>query len=488
MVLLDGAVVDRGSDFAGAPLIQAVFERISAEGSGDLDAAVVLTKSDLCTSMPMTAGDNLRKVVETRDPDLARFLGEQGIQIQWVPVSVCGPDATDDSGLPIYASLAPQGYETIFDQLFRRSNRPRNRLFKRIAAALVLMLFLVSAWTILRAQQVRTQSDKIRDPAYPLQQLSGDIKLPNETLFRERYEKKFAKAKKDIDECGNVKSIDRVLREFDQIPPAQAPLVAIGLAQLESHASVRKEQVLHKAVVDCQQLRTGDCAALIGKYLSEFPNGPNANDLRKMLDDINLARYLTARGQVKAIPVTSTAALRQKIVAITKFLKDYDQLLKPAEKTAISVARDTATDLLVSRDYHCTLIRTSGMDTARDHGVQIYVNRKRIANYNDSGDVSEKNWNRSFTINWQSGHNIQVKLVNYDGRDQEMAYFDNNTPIAIVLLARESDPSRYATTTKYFGTDFTKSRPPFKIKFNCRELPPAKLKVITDYLLPGDKW
>ena len=488
MVLLDGASVDCEENFAGAAMIQAVFERISAEGGGDLDVIVVLTKSDLCISTPVKTGDDLKQLVQNRAPDLARFLREQGIRTQWIPASVCGPNATDTSGAPIYASLAPQGYETIFEQLFRRQRRPRNRLILLLAAAATLVVLISIGWTILRRQEVERQKQRITDPSIPTQEVAENVWRENEPHLRARYEEDFAKAKKDIEASGDVDSIEQILKRFGQIPKTHESLLSSGLDDLKSKASDRKEKLLYQQVVDCQQLQTGDCVPLIGKYLGQFPDGAHAEDLRKMLEDINQARYFTARGQVKSIPVTSTEALKKKSEAIANFLNDYGQLIDPEEKAAMTAARDIATQLVSQRQYHCKLIRTSGLDTPRDHGVEIYIDQERIANYDDSGDVSEKNWNRDFTIGWKSGQNIKVVLVNYDTRTQDMAYFDNTTPVAIVLLASEQSPTRYASKTKWFGIDFTKSRPDFRIKFECQELPPEKLQVISDYLLPGDKW
>ncbi len=489
LVLLDGSSVDRKNDFSGAPLIQAVFERIRAEGDGDLEVVVVLTKSDLCSSMPIKTSNDLKQLVRKRAPDLARFLQEYGIRTQWVPVSVCGPNATDATGAPIYTSLVPQGYEAIFEQLFQRRNRPRMRFNQRVAAVVTFVIVMGIAWMIIHGQQIESQKQRIGDRSIPTAEVEENVSPENQPQLRERYEEDFAKAEVDIKASGNHESIGLILKRFDQIPATHESIVSGGLERLKSQAGDRKEQLLHKQVVDCQQLQTGDCVPLIGRYLNEFPDGLHADDMRTMLDDINQARYLTARGRVKAVPVSSTEALSKKIDAITNFLNDFGKLISTKEKAAITEARDIATDLILQRQYHCRLIRTSGLDGPRDHGVQIYIDRERIANYNDSGDVSEKNWNRDFTIGWHSGQNIKVTLVDYEGSDQDMAYFLNNTPISIVLLAGECEPSRYYTGAgTWFNTDFSKTRPPFKIKFECQELPPKKLQVISDYLLPGDKW
>lgn len=214
--------------------------------------------------------------------------------------------------------------------------------------------------------------------------------------------------------------------------------------------------------------------------------------MTKKLNDINQARYLTARGKVRNIPVTSATALRNKKEAIEKFLEDYGNKLDDEERSAISAASNIATALITPRQYHCKLVRTKGLDQASHHGVQISVDGTKIAKFDDSGDVREKNWNRDFVVTWKAGRPISIRLFTNGGADwlyyQDMAYFENNAPIAITLLAKSSEPSRYATTGKWLGVDFPRTRPPFRIEFTCTELSTEDLKIISDCILPGGKW
>ena len=158
------------------------------------------------------------------------------------------------------------------------------------------------------------------------------------------------------------------------------------------------------------------------------------------------------------------------------------------EKASIASARDIASELLAPRQYQCKLIRTSRLDTPRDHGVNIYIADELIANYDDSGDVREKSWNRDFTVSWNAGQPIRIVLSNYDGFDQDMAYFENRTPMAITILSGTSKPTRYGTRSNLFGEDFNITTPEFPIEFSCQELSSDKLKVIANYLLPRDAW
>jgi hypothetical protein len=488
LVLLDGAAVDAKKDFCGAPLIKAVFERMDSHDNKEMEVAVVLTKRDLCVQTPVSNAEDLKKLVETQVADLARYLKEQSIRTHWIPVSVCGTNAVDEKGAPIYADLAPEGYETIFRALFARRSRPRKRRVGIVASCVALLALLGFGWLGLQEQQKDEQQKRISDPTRSIVEITEDIAKENEAFLRDRYRDEFNEATAEIDSSGSVDSVRLVIKRYDDMTPEHRKLVAAELEQLTRHAKQREEQLLYQQFADCKRLKNSDCVPIITKYLAEFPDGPHADEVRGELTNIKEAEYLTARGQIKRISTTTAKGLKQRADAITRLLQQHDDWIDEYEKVRISRARDWAFKLLEPRQYHCTLVRTSEMDTPRDHGVEVFVDQDRLVNYTDSGDVTEKNWDRDFTIRWKAGQNISVKLVNYDGRNQDMAYFTNNSPVAIVLLAGANEPSRYATTAKWGGTDFTATRPRFRVEFKCEEISDNLLPIIADYLVPGDKW
>lgn len=493
LILLDGAAVDRNQDFAGSPLIKAVFERMESNdleerGNKELEAAVILTKKDLCIDQAVTTAEDLQSLVENREPDLSRYLRERNIRTQWIPISVCGSGATDSLGTPIYEKLAPEGYDAIFSMLFRRRLRPLKRRFGIVLSCVALLILMGLSWIYHTAVQLDAETALIMNPQTALADLPERVFEDNRIALRERLRQEIQAAKLEMDNAGGVSTVEYALKPMQNLPDAQRSLVESELIALESHAKERIEQLLYQQVVDCLTLQHGNCEPSIAEYLREFPQGAHADELREELESIQWGKYLTARGNVKSISVQSPSGLRARADAISNFLQDHGSLVSVEEKDAMTQARDLAVQFLTELQYNCTLVRTSGMDTPRDHGVEISLDSQRILTCNNSGDVTEKSWNRDFTLSWSAGQNLEVDLVNFDLRNQDMAYFGSDSPFAIVILARENAPRRYATTEKWGGTDFTQSRPPFLVEFKCRELPQAKLDVISDYLYPGEKW
>ncbi len=494
VVMLDGSLVDAGEPFADAPLIQAVFQRFEAASTDNLEIMVLLTKRDLCVTTPVATDRQLKRIVAQRAPDLERYLRERNVPTHWVAVTVCGPDATTEWGAPIYQRLAPEGYERFFDVVFAHGVAGRRQAHKRFLfkAMLVVIVVLLTAggWHQWRQHRIISEGEFIADPQTDVTAIGGTIAPENRTAVRERYEREFRQAKEAIDRSGNVAAVALELARFDRLDEATEVIVADGLRDLRRHADRRQERLLFNAVIDAESQHSGGLDQAIKRYLDRHPNGEHAEQVRAMLGNIRQARYLTARGQVKASPVTSRTALAKRVDAIGEFLKVHGDALETDEKTAITRARDVAAELLQTRQYRCKLIRSAGLDLPRHHGVEIRIDGQTIANFDDSGKVREKNWNRNLTVTWQAGQAIQVKLVNYSGSNQDMAYFENVSPVAIVLLAEKSEPSRYATNPNrvFGGTDFTQTRPGFRIEFSCQELPPDKLAAIHDYILPGDAW
>ena len=487
-VFLDGSLVDEGNDFAGAPLIQAIFERMESDNHRDLEVAVILTKSDLCRETSVQTADDLKQLVEERSPDIARFLTEHSIQTHWIPLSICGLEATDVDGNPIYEKLSPFGYQGFFGGLLSRGQHKRMQRYKYIGITLFALLLVVAGWWQVRTSDIKKVGNILDNPNTTVGHYPPDILAENEPKLIDAYTKKFAQAKSAIDKSGNIESVQLELDPFKNMPEKHRTLVAGQWKELKKYASQKTEDLLYKAVYDAEELGTDGVPAACKKYLRAFPQGRYVDDVSKKLDNGIQSRYLHARSMVQNIPVTSATALDNKKKAIEKFLNDHGGSLDAAERSVIASAGKLAAKLLTSRQYHCKLIRTNGLDQPRDHGVQIHVDGTQIANFVDSGEVREKSWNRDLTVTWEAGIPLNIKLLDFEGFDQDMAYFDGTNPIAICLLAKESEPTRYAKGGEYLGINWQRDRPPFRIKFTCKELSEVDLKIISDYILPGDAW
>ena len=488
LILLDGAIVDQRARLDGTALIQAVFERMNADEIHNLETIVVLTKRDLCINTPMQSGKDLEQVVANQAPGLATFLTTQDVATHYIPISVCGPGGRSESGDPVFEEMNPEGYDDLFEALFSRGARKRARRLKWVIASAILAVVLLAGFVQMRNQGIKEEGETIAKTETEIGELPQNVAPDNKQKLKDRYTAEFATAQKNIEASGNTQSIDNELDKFKEMAPQHRVIVSALWEDLMKHADRRKEQLRYEYVLNSEKLGDGDLVKVIGDYLRAFPKGQHSEEVIGKLNDINRARYLTARGNVKAIPVTTAAALSQKKDAITVFLRDHGMELNDDDKASITSARDIASELLAPRQYHCKLIRTSGLDTPRDHGVKIYIADELIADFNDSGDVREKSWNRDFTVSWNAGQSIRIVLSNYDTIDQDMAYFEDRTPVAITIFTGKRKPTRYGTTGNLFGTDFNTTKPEFQIEFSCEELPNEKLKTIADYLLPGDAW
>jgi hypothetical protein len=484
MVLIDGALVEQGTDFGVSSLVQAVFDRMEANNYDDLDVAVVLTKCDLCTDLTLQTPEGVKQLVEHRCPDIYRFLAESPMTVHYVPLSACGRNATDADGNPIYDQLSPSGYSYLFKSLLSREVRRWVRLFKLLTVVGAALLLTLLGWSFYRSNDVQKQKIPIADLATPLERLPENVFPENFKALQERYAKEFEVAERAINSSSSVDAIKLELEHFKNIPDTHYKIVKAEWETLQKLANQRLEQLLYEVVKDAEKMSPEARQNAIEKYLTSFPQGQWADEVRGMLEDINRAQYLTARGQVKSVAVVSPAGLQEKINRIDELLKVHGEQLGD-EREAILKARDLAAGFLSDRQYHCKLVRTSNFDQPRDHEVKIVVDGVELAHFKDSGDVAEKNWGKDFVVNWRAGKPVKVILINTDGIDvfyrNDMAAFESSSQLAIAVLAKASNPTRYLN-----GFDYL--HPLLRIEFKCNELTPESLQLLSDYILPGDKW
>jgi hypothetical protein len=488
LLLLDGSLVDRGEKFHGQSQIQAIFERMEYESFNDLEIAVILTKSDLCQLRPVRTGKDLEELVQERAPDIYNFLSDHPkIKTHWIPLSVCGPEGLGPNGEPIYEKLSPQGYQAFFDVLLSRNKREFIKRFYYASLVLALSMLLMLGWWQLRERQITLEKDQINNLNFLVRDLPEKVHPRNEPFLIKRYEDEFRKIKEKIEQASSIESLQLESDKLSKIPKQHQELVHDNLDSLKNFANRRKELLLFEVVIAAREIGTLELINASSAYLSEFPKGQNSDQVNLWLAEIKELEYASDRARVRSIAVTSATQLAYKKEEIRKFLEKHRQKLVEDELQAISEALGIAADLLISRNYSCKLVRTT-LDKPRNHSVEINLNGEKIAYFGDSGSVREKSWNKDIELSWKSGQTIKITLLG-SGK-QEMAYFQDDTPISIVLLAKSSVPSGYKSVSSYWfwSEDFPETRPPFEIKFTCKELSIDRLKVISDYIHPGTKW
>ncbi|MFN9291732.1 MAG: hypothetical protein ACK6EB_26950, partial [Planctomyces sp.] len=93
-----------------------------------------------------------------------------------------------------------------------------------------------------------------------------------------------------------------------------------------------------------------------------------------------------------------------------------------------------------------------------------------------------------FSIQWKAGQTLGIVLQNHTWRDQEIARFESDRPVAIADILDPSIAPIYEKSEVYFGTDFSVLKPPVQVRVTCEEISHQDIEVVRDYLMPGKKW
>ncbi len=273
-----------------------------------------------------------------------------------------------------------------------------------------------------------------------------------------------------------------MLRRLSDLPEPAERLAHEELSALRLQGEQRKEELLFARVQDA--VAGNDVEAIqrsIDEYLKRFPDGPHAQQARQLLASEEEKRRLRSREEIKSIVVWDSASLQRKLQRITDYVDDWESVITSSERASIERAISAARRMLEPNRYHVTLVRTSGLDRPRAHGVRVLVGGVEAALFDDSASVSEKIWNREFSVQWQLGTKVEVKLLNYRYRNSEVATIESRGPMAILTLARTNSATRYSPA-------FASIRPPVRVQFRCEQLDDDTLAALESWIYPGSAW
>lgn len=493
LLMVDGGKLDREQALPAADLIQAVNEKRLAIGHSLPHVAVVVTKADLCTGHPVRSSAQAKKRVSQRMPMLAEFLHNHADHTHWFAISVCGfdkpcgktaesgPPAVDPTSEPI-TTFSPAGFDQLLDLFLALADQP-HRSYRRMMIAFVFAAFLMIIAAVKYGDyEVEQQRRQIEDPQWRVQELPAEVAIENEPIYRGRVLELIRAASDDLERATAVREVDDIMMRADDLPVLAQRLATDELASLDKQAQQRKEFLLHERVSDAAQ--SGDAVRIgiaVDQYLKLFPSGPHAQQARSLLSKQEDKRRNRARDEIKSVTVRDAATLERKLELISNFLDQFDAVISPVESEQIRLAMDTARIMLRPSRYDVTLVRTAGLDRPRAHGIIVSVDGAEIAKFDDSGTVSEKIWNRTFSLRWQIGSRIEITMLNYRFRNNTIAYFDAAGPLAILALARKNQPTR-------IGEAYLSDPPPVTVTMKCDQLPDATVTAIGQWIFPGEAW
>ena len=497
LLMVDGGKLDGKQALPEADLIQAVNEKRLAIGHSLPHVAVVVTKADLCTQHPVRSSAQAKKRVAQRMPMLAEFLHNHVDHTHWFSLSVCGFDqpcgTTTDSNSDtsnraskqssnLITTFSPAGFDQLLDLFLTLADQPQRNYRRAMIAIVVAAVFMIIAAVKYGDYEVQQQRRKIEDPQWRVQEFPTEVATENEPIYRGRVLELIRATSDDLDRATAVREVDDILLRVTDLPSLAQRLAADELATLDKQALQRKETLLHERVTDAAQ--SGDAVRIgiaVDQYLKLFSSGPNAQQARSLLSKQEDKRRSRARDEIKSVTVRDAATLERKLELITDYLDQFDAVISPVESEQIRLGIDATRIMLRPSRYDVTLVRTAGLDRPRAHGIVVSVDEAEIAKFDDSGTVSEKIWNRTFNLRWQVGSRIEITMQSYRYRNNTIAYFDAAGPLAILVLARKSQPTR-------IGESYLSDPPPVTITMKCDQLPDATVTAIQQWIFPGEAW
>ena len=482
LIMIDAAELESGAGVAALPLIQAVTQRLSRDEAGaEVPVAVLLTKADLCKQAPVRTPGQAQQRVAACAADVAEFLRTQVERLSWFPLSVCGYGDNRET-TSVACDFQPAGFERLFELFFTLRDQPAIRRRKQmIAFAILVMMFAVAVYHY-RSGEVARERVRIEDPVARVQDLPANVAAANESAYRERVLQELLRASEDLRGARSPREVEEIIASIDGLPGAVERLVGEELAALRKQGHQRTEQLLHARMLDAAAAKDSDSLRqAVDQYLKHFPDGPGAEKARGLLAGEEEKRRARAREEIRSNVVWDAASLQRKLQRIADYVAQWDRMIPPSERAEIQQASAAARRMLQPNAYRVTLVRTAGLDRARAHGVQVAVAGREVARFDDSATVSEKIWNRDFTLQWQLGMKIDVTLLNFRFRNSDIAYLEGRGPMAILMLAETNSATRY-------GPSFASSRPPVSVKFRCEQLDDQTVAAIESWIYPGTAW
>ncbi len=489
MLMVDGGQLDGDAPLPEGDLIQAIAEKsVPPHSPTPLRVAVVVTKADLCRRHVVSTPQQAARRVRRRMPALVELLRQHADEVHWFPLSVCGyaPSAVATPAVAgagtVPPRFVPTGFDRLFDYWMSLARPPRRAPWRPLLVALFLLVAGGLAFAKYWDDGVLRQRQTLQNTDLRIEDLPSTIAEENRPHYRERLLQTLRQAAVDIDQASTIREVDAILRRNGQFPPLAEQLVGEELAALEQTALQQKERLLAQRLIvaagDGNDVAIGQA---VEQYLALFPSGPSADQARALLAAAADKKQLQQRSDIRTLVVRDAASLERKLELIAAYTALQAAALSADDRQDIQTAVTAAQRMLRPAQYDVTLVRTAGLDRPRAHGVTVLIGGQRVAQFDDSGAVAEKIWNRHFSVRWQIGSRVELTLDNYRFSNHTIAYFDVAGPLGILALAKRNEPSR-------MGEKYLSDPPAVSVSLKCAQLPDATVRALQEWIYPGENW
>lgn len=480
LVFLDSSDLSQ-HDSTNSALLQALFEKSQLSKSNDIAIGIVLTKTDKIQDPKKRSPTVLAKHVANQLPLFVKQLQLFASSIEWLPISIVADNKSNE--IQSEVQFMPTGYDRVIE-VFENLHTRHSRMIRKIAFAfftIAILCFGIWYWT--EKQYESADTKVIQDNQTSVRDLPAPRPSTSQP-YTQRLISELREYHSSIEGATNVAGIEDIIRTIDRWSEPQQELVKEEIADLKRLASDRQELLLFRQLKESIK-NDVQFTQYYKQYVLMFPNGRYLTQIKAMQGDLKQNEILSRRIRIASISVRDPATLQRRIDEIASYMEEFKSEIDPVEIDRMQLAVTKGRAMLNDQPYHCTLVRTSGLDGPRDHQVTIAVDESRLL-FKNSGDVAEKNWNQRFEVNWRAGKKIRVTVQNLDYRSflgpNDIAIFEGPSPIEILVLSEsQKRPTRYEK-------DFERTPMNLSVTVKCDELNQDAIDAIRNYLMPGLRW
>ena len=502
--------------------LAAVWEKTGKE----TDLAVLVTKSDTIPELKKAAAKRDHGAAATRR-FVKKYLGDftetlrsaakiQGIKFKKIPkidnrkiifypVSAVG-ETDPATGRPVKNNVKPYGYETVFQWIAARQKRHawRKVLFASVCVIVLLGIacFFWGSSIVATWEQERKFYDMINTPHLSVvEKLERINEFVIETERMRGCREQLIYEKLDELKERTGKASDNQMLE--EIRSELVRLEELGAGGLENELRLRKEEVDHALVrYYSERVKVAfkskplDFERYAVDFLARYPNGPEAEEIKKMLDQAGLDKMKTAKSLLRDIAVRSPSQLQSKMERLGSFLREFENRLAPDERREMREAIDLAKKFLEGAEYTITVKRYGGFAYADYLKLNMMVGKTVHELHRSKEKVKDAHPGEVFSFRWKSGEEILMEIqapggtITYGNYTRAASDKSSDVDALALLNGKKTLTPAIPQNGSYWDWSLPSRKAPggYYVICGIQNVSPEQWKAFEKYIKPGDAW
>jgi GTPase SAR1 family protein len=483
-----------------------IWKESSGSDAGKLpqiELGLLITKCD--TVKGLDTPHEAERYFLAHAPNLLLKLKDYAASVKCLAISAIGRhESTDQPGRCAFgppSTVAPQGYEQLFDWVVGHKKRKRIRLLKRFLtpSLIALVAFVTGPMVYRETNSARTMtilgSSELSD-IEKCENLDGMPWVNNQSKVRrdEFLSRLLQNRKEQALEITTLSDFEKHETELKRISSCRLGSFENEFEQLLSSLLQRKRAVnFQKILYDYKtQPRPVDFRDTCLRFIDEYRQGDDVKELQKILLDMDDETMGIARNRIKSMPSGSSTEIRSKTKAIREFLENYKKKISEDEEKSMRKAVDLA--LLTAETGQWTLEIQSSGGLTTPYWQSVVVSKhpnssEQLAIFDGSNGAAskEKKWDRTQrSFSWRVGEPLCV-ILKIEGRFQDVrvGYAVDNGPMAIQIFSGRIPMNKFPGTESYSRLPYAV----FSVKSpNGDPITPEDWSALKSYIWPGNGW